>query len=564
MKLALEKFKRLMQVSSPDLEDARRRNLLNIFLASTFASAIVMLAILELGILAQRWTIAEASHLVILLIPFLIATVAIFLINRQWGKPAIFLFLFLYIFGYALCDTPVNLADGSTVFFFALPIVVASLLVFPAASFIVAAIGSLILTWANAVANPGSTPNFVTMIGFFMLALMSWLTSRSLENALRNLQKSHAELDRQVEHRTRALANSLQREQAEAVRSRAILASLADGVIVFDHDGAAIVVNPACAQLLDLPVERIIGSSIAKLLQSQQLQPASRTILAGLLSGSSPQTVSGNIGWAHKTLSVSSACVKDDLGQSIGTVAVFHDYTQAAEVDRMKNSFVAIVSHELRTPLNAIYGYTEMLGNGAYGPVNEQQAIITGKIMSNTHRLLDIVSDLLDQTQMEAGKLALHNQPFRPVKLIEDIRSLMEKTVTDKGLVLTTQVDSRLPDSLMGDGSRLQQILVNLINNGVKFTEKGSIHVSLSCSGDGYWTLGVQDTGIGIPEAELSTIFEAFRQVDNLTTRRYGGFGLGLAIVKQLTGVMDGKIAVTSKLGAGTTFILTLPLVPAV
>jgi len=563
MKIVLDKFKRFLQVISSDPEDARRRYLLNILVAGTFASAVLTILILEFGILAKRWTVAEASFLITLVIPFLILNLAIFLINRHWGKPAIYLFLFLFIVSYAFSDTPANLANGSTVFFYALPIIFSSILILPSASFIVAAIGCGLITWANAAAFPSSTPNFTIMFGFFLLALISWITSRSLDNALRNLRKSHAELDRQVEERTHDLAKSMDREQAEARRSKAILESLADGVIVFDRNGFAIAANPACARLLDMPVERIMGSTSAGLVQSKSLHSKSRSILAYLLANPAEQVTSANIEWAKRTLSVSSACVIDNAGASLGTVAVFRDYTQAAEVERMKNSFVAIVSHELRTPLNAIFSYTEMLKDGVYGPVNEQQSQASDRIMTNTRRMLDIVGDLLDQTQMEAGKLALHIQPFRPSDLIENVRCLMDKLVADKGLVLTCQLDARLPEFILGDTARLQQVLVNLINNAVKFTEKGSLHISLSRSGEKTWSLGVQDTGIGIPEAELATIFEAFRQVDNVATRKYGGFGLGLAIVKQLAELMDGKIAVTSKLGAGTSFIISLPLVAA-
>ena len=561
MRIVLDKFSRFMQVISPDPEDARRRYLLNIIVAGTFASAVLSILILEFGILAKRWTVAQATFLLTFLIPFLTINLAIFLINRHWGKPAIYLFLFFFIVSYAFSDTPAQLANGSTVFYYALPIVVSSILIFPSSSFIVAAIGSGLIIWANAVAFPGSTPNFIIMLGFFMLALISWIASRSLDNALRNLRKSHAELDRLVNQRTCELANSLEREQAETGRSQAILESLADGVIVFDRNGTAIVANPACARLLDMPVEHIVGSTAAGLVQSKSLPSKSRSLLAYLLANPAEQITSANIEWAKRTLSVSSACVIDNAGASLGTVAVFRDYTQAAEVERMKNSFVAIVSHELRTPLNAIFGYTEMLKDGVYGPVNEQQSQASDRIMINTRRMLDIVGDLLDQTQMEAGKLALHIQPFRPAVLIENVRSLMDKLVANRGLVLTCQLDTRLPEFIQGDSARLQQVLVNLINNAIKFTEKGSLHISLSRSGEKTWSLGVQDTGIGIPEAELSTIFEAFRQVDNLATRKYGGFGLGLAIVKQLAELMDGKIAVTSKLGTGTSFIITLPLV---
>ena len=148
-------------------------------------------------------------------------------------------------------------------------------------------------------------------------------------------------------------------------------------------------------------------------------------------------------------------------------------------MERMKDTFLAIVSHELRTPLNAILGYAEMIKEAIYGPVNEKQARASDRIMTNSHRLLDIVSDLLDQGQMEAGKLALHVRPFRPSDLIDNVHGVMDKISEDKSLALTSELDPALPKFINGDIARLQQILVNLINNAVKFTEKGSIHMSL-------------------------------------------------------------------------------------
>jgi signal transduction histidine kinase len=183
--------------------------------------------------------------------------------------------------------------------------------------------------------------------------------------------------------------------------------------------------------------------------------------------------------------------------------------------------------------------------------------------MTNSHRLMDVFSDLLEQGQMEAGKLALHARPFRPADLIENVHGVMDKIADDKSLALTSELDPALPKFIHGDIARLQQILVNLINNAVKFTEKGSIHMSLKSKDAQTWLLEVSDTGIGIPEAEISTIFEAFRQVDSTATRKYGGFGLGLSIVKQLTELMQGHVFVTSKLGEGSCFTVSLPLVMA-
>jgi PAS domain S-box-containing protein len=439
----------------------------------------------------------------------------------------------------------------------------ASLLIHPMASFAIAAIGCGIITWENSLAIPGSYPNFIIMLGFFVLALISWLASRSLEEALKNLRRINTHLDHLVQERTQELADSLIRERIEASRSQAILESIADGVIVFDVNGSAIIANPSSTRLLDLPNEKLVGASVDELSQSAPLDAEGRNVLTGLLTKPGEQPNNAHIAWGKKTLSVTSALVNDSEKANIGTVAVFRDYTQEAEVERMKDTFLAIVSHELRTPLNAILGYAEMIKEAIYGPVNEKQVRASDRIMTNSHRLLDIVSDLLDQGQMEAGKLALHVRPFRPADLIENVHGVMDKIAEDKSLALTSELDPAMPKFIHGDIARLQQILVNLINNAVKFTEKGSIHMSLKSKDAQTWLLEVNDTGIGIPEEEISTIFEAFRQVDSTATRKYGGFGLGLSIVKQLTELMQGHVFVTSKLGEGSCFTVSLPMVMA-
>jgi PAS domain S-box-containing protein len=558
-----EKFRHLISIQSSDLEDTRKRTLLNILLGGSFAAAAIGILILAIGVVANLWKFSDASFLIIFFFGFLLILALIFLANRRPGSLAIYLFLALLIVAYTFSDTPANISNGSTVFVYAIPIVMASLLVQPLASFLVAAIGCGIITWGNSLAAPGSAPNFIVMIAFFMLALVSWLSSRSLEEALKNLRAINVNLDHLVQERTQELANSLSRERVEAGRSKAILESIADGVIVFDVKGSAIIANPSSLRLLDLSHENVVGASIEDLSQSKPLNAESRALLAGLLSKPGTKLTSDHLEWGKKTISVTSALVNDTQGANIGTVAVFRDYTHEAEVERMKDTFLAIVSHELRTPLNAILGYAEMIKEAIYGQVNEKQIRASDRIMTNSHRLLDIVSDLLDQGQMEAGKLALHVRPFRPADLIENVHGVMDKIAGDKGLALTSELDPGLPPFINGDIARLQQILVNLINNSVKFTENGSVHMHLSRKDEKNWSLEVRDTGIGIPEAEIPTIFEAFRQVDSTATRKYGGFGLGLSIVKQLTELMEGHIIVTSKLNEGSSFIVTLPLIQA-
>jgi signal transduction histidine kinase len=271
------------------------------------------------------------------------------------------------------------------------------------------------------------------------------------------------------------------------------------------------------------------------------------------------QQASHRVEWGRKTLSISSGQVLDRDGSEVGTVAVFRDFTREAEVEKMKSAFVAMVSHELRTPLSAILGYAEIFMEQIYGPLNEKQINMTNRIVSNTRRLLSLINDLLDQAQMEAGKLKIKYEPMRPSDLLENLHGVMDKLTTDKGLELTSELDANLPESLSGDSARLQQILVNLVNNSAKFTEAGSIHVQLNKLDEQYWGMSVSDTGQGIPKEELPNIFDTFRQVEGTTTRVHGGFGLGLSVVKQLVTLMGGTISVESELGRGSTFSITLP-----
>jgi signal transduction histidine kinase len=273
------------------------------------------------------------------------------------------------------------------------------------------------------------------------------------------------------------------------------------------------------------------------------------------------QPLGFRIEWGGKTLSVSAAQVYNNRLENIGTVTVFRDFTREAELEKLKSTFVAIVSHELRTPLNAILGYAEMFKEAVYGPMNEKQVNMADRIIKNTQRLLGLINDLLDQAQMEAGKLTIQMAPVRLSELLDNMHSVMDKAASDKGLKLASEIDDVLPERLNGDAARLQQILVNLVNNAIKFTDNGWVRVRFFYRDENRWGIEVTDTGRGIPESDMPFIFDTFRQVEGMATRVHGGFGLGLSIVKQLIGLMSGEIKVISKVQVGTTFIITLPLV---
>jgi signal transduction histidine kinase len=257
---------------------------------------------------------------------------------------------------------------------------------------------------------------------------------------------------------------------------------------------------------------------------------------------------------------VNAAPVQTGLGDPIGTVAVFRDFTHEAEVEQMKNTFVAMVSHELRTPLNAILGYAEMMREAVYGVMNPPQSGVMERIETSSRRLLAMVSDLLDQAQLEAGRMKIFEADFMTSDLIDAVHGMMDKQFKDKKLALNIELDPAMPVTLRGDAHRLQQILLNLVGNAVKFTETGSVTVRVFREEPASWGMEVTDTGPGIPLEAQQYVFESFRQADNVTTRTHGGIGLGLAIVRSLVNVMGGKITLDSVVGEGSTFTVILPM----
>ncbi len=228
------------------------------------------------------------------------------------------------------------------------------------------------------------------------------------------------------------------------------------------------------------------------------------------------------------------------------------------EAYRVKSEFLATMSHELRTPLNAILGFSQILDSQSKGPLNAHQAEMVKRVFTNGKNLLNLVNDILDLSKLEAQRLTL-----TPTAI--DLHGLVQATLSDlrsladaKALVLASTLDLSNP-IVVNDGHRLRQVLTNLVSNAIKFTDIGQVQVTLSEGKPGFITLTVQDTGIGIAEAQLPQIFEAFRQGDQTIRRQRPGTGLGLAIVHSLITIMGGTIAVTSQLGQGTTFAVTLP-----
>ncbi len=235
---------------------------------------------------------------------------------------------------------------------------------------------------------------------------------------------------------------------------------------------------------------------------------------------------------------------------------------KARDNAELRERVMKTLSHDLRAPLSAISLYAEMLQRGMYGDISIKQSEAALSIYSSAKQLIRFVDNLLDEAQLSAGKLSLHDVSFEVAELLKEVETVAQPLAQIKKLTLKFDVAPALPPTLIGDVLRLQQILINLITNSIKYTDEGEITVRLLMPDEQHWTLQVSDTGVGIPAEAMKFIFDAFWQVDDTKTRKaMMGFGLGLSIVKQLAELMHGEIQVVSKPEQGTVFTVTLPLV---
>ncbi|MEI6558725.1 MAG: ATP-binding protein [Rhodospirillaceae bacterium] len=380
-----------------------------------------------------------------------------------------------------------------------------------------------------------------------------------------------------------AVAMARARDDAEAAHRRieAILSSAGQGIFGVDREGRTTFVNQAASRMIGRTPEDILGRHQHELFHQSRADgspypeeacPISHTVRDGTRHHVADEVFWHRDGTAFPVDYVSTPI--EEAGAIIGSVVAFHDISDhlaresalrlareaADEANQAKSRFLATMSHEIRTPVTGVLGMVDLLRRTE---LTEEQAGYVRTLASSTQTLLTVLNDILDLSKIEAGKITLENTVFDLGEAAAAVVDLSRGMASAKGLTITFHTDAEVPAWVAGDPARLKQSLYNLINNAVKFTAAGSIHLRLTLEsrrgGTAVIRAEVEDTGIGIDRDQIARLFQPFSQADSSTTRRYGGTGLGLMITKRLVELMGGEIGVASRPGLGSRFWITLP-----
>jgi PAS domain S-box-containing protein len=327
--------------------------------------------------------------------------------------------------------------------------------------------------------------------------------------------------------------------------------------------------NPGAERLFGYTEAEALGRPMEDLVATPETREELRVNIRRTLAGESIRAIGRR---ARKDgtpvdVEISSVPVVVD-GVEMGMIGIYHDITdllrarrEAEAANEAKSAFLATMSHEIRTPMNAVIGMSGLLLNTE---LTDEQREYAEVVRQSGDALLTVINDILDFSKIEAGKLELESQPFDLRECVEGALDLVATRAAEKSLDLAYLLADGTPPAVVGDVTRLRQVLLNLLSNAVKFTERGEIVLSVSArrpdpGGSLHeLTFSVRDTGIGIPPDRVDRLFQSFSQVDASTTRRYGGTGLGLAISQRLTELMGGRIGVTSEVGVGSEFRFTI------
>ena len=394
----------------------------------------------------------------------------------------------------------------------------------------------------------------------------------------------HVRLRDKTNHQAGELARLSRHQEQETGQLHAILESIADGVIVSDAADQVVLINDAALAILNVERSDVVGQPFGQIMA--HMAPTGEIGIIGTLTETSPYSITAVFQTSDRIVQTSMTPVENYAGAQMGVVAVLRDITALAEaevereqlltdlqehsrqleeatqrlqeLDQLKSQFIVNMSHELRTPLNHIIGFSGVMLKEIDGPITEAQRQDLNAIHTSGKHLLGLITDILDVSQIWAGKMELALDEVDLPKTIADAVAIAVPLIGDKPIELTQALDPDLP-AIQADEKRVRQILINLLTNAIKYTERGQVTVSASHA-DGHVVIGVSDTGIGIPPEYQETIFEEFSRVDSSSTRKVDGLGLGLSISRRLVELHGGQIWVKSEPDVGSTFYFTLPV----
>ncbi len=350
------------------------------------------------------------------------------------------------------------------------------------------------------------------------------------------------------------LRDLVDRLSVESAQREAILASMVEGVLAVDGNLRITFANQSFARAVGAPTPIPPKMPLVELVRTPEL----REILTRVLTAGESVKRRMQVPADNRVFEVQAAPLTSETGR--GAIAILHDITDLERLERIRRDFVANVSHELRTPLTAIRGYTETLLEGALEDQENNRRFLE-IIQAHSIRLNNIASDLLTLSELEAGKGRLEPGPVSVREAAESAMRTLESEARLRGVTL---VCGRMEDTwVLGDRMQFEQVLVNLLDNAIKFNRPGGeARIEVARTGVARVKVTLTDTGIGIPHDDLPRIFERFYRVDKARSRQVGGTGLGLSIVKHIVERLNGTVGVESQLGKGSTFTLLLPAAP--
>ncbi len=366
-------------------------------------------------------------------------------------------------------------------------------------------------------------------------------------------------LQKEAEFLRKERERSLRDIATEKSKVKTIINCMGDGVLVCDRDGCIVLSNPAASRMLKISESSLLGNFLPQCNLHSELANTIQESLATPDKNYTSVSQELSIGESGEIfLRAHTAPVRNDLGETMGSVTVIQDISHLKELDKMKSEFVAMVTHELRAPIAAVEQQLTVILNKMAGDVTQKQEQLLSRAKERTKGLLDLIKDLLDLSKIEAGKMVQYKEPLNLQEVIQRVVDLMKAQAENKKLDLQFSPSSQI-SLIHADRNSMEGIFTNIISNAIKYTpEGGRVIVQVSEEG-GFVKACVSDTGIGIKKEDLSRIFDKFYRVKSSDTRQIVGTGLGLSIVKSIVDAHLGSISVESEEGGGTTFTVLLP-----